>query len=480
MEIAIHETYNRYAKHLQFHSFRQIYEYPLEGSAPMMTHIYQAGDRIIAAAKGASERILHICHLDGNTIAKVTSYINTQAEKGYRIIAVASSIHNKETFPSRQDDFDWKFEGFICLYDPPKENGKQTIQEFYRAKIDIKLLTGDYPKTAVNIAGQVGIRDYSKYLAGEEVMLMNDGELREALTQTNIFARMFPEAKLRVINSLKSMGQIVAMTGDGVNDAPALQASHIGIAMGKKGTEIAKQAADLIITDDNLEKLVEAIRQGRKIFNNLKKAVRYIISIHIPIILTASLPVMFGWAYPNIFSPIHVIFLELIMGPTCSLFFEREPVEEKIMLLSPRKTDVGLFERNELLMSVAQGFCITAGILGLYYFFMNAGHKLEEVRTVVFTTLVFSNIFLTFVNRSFTENIFTTIRYKNSLVPWVLGTSLLFISGIHLIAPVRNIFGMQTVPFSWILLSSAIAFISVTWFEIYKMVRYEGVLRDEV
>ena len=150
---------------------------------------------------------------------------------------------------------------------------------------------------------------------------MQDNELGEAVIQTNIFARMFPEAKLRVINSLKSNGQIVAMTGDGVNDAPALQSSHIGIAMGKKGTEIAKEAADLIITDDNLQKLVEAVRQGRRIFSNLKKAVRYIISIHIPIILTASLPIIFGWTYPNIFSPIHIIFLELIMGPTCSIFF---------------------------------------------------------------------------------------------------------------------------------------------------------------
>ena len=479
MEIAIHDAYQKYAKHLQFDSLSQIYEYPLQGTAPMMTHIYQAGDKKIAAAKGASERILHICNLDDHTIAKITGHINTQAERGYRIIAVASAMHNKETFPSNQDDFDWKFEGFICLYDPPKENSKQTMQDFYKAKIDIKLLTGDYPKTAVNIAGQVGIRSSSKYLLGEEIMLMNDHELSEALTQTNIFARMFPEAKLRVINSLKSNGQIVAMTGDGVNDAPALQASHIGIAMGKKGTEIAKQAADLIISDDNLEKLVEAIRQGRKIFNNLKKAVRYIISIHIPIILTASFPVIFGWAYPNIFSPIHIIFLELIMGPTCSVFFEKEPVEENIMSRPPRKRDVGLFEQNELLISLVQGFLITAGTLSLYYFFMNEGHELEEVRTVVFTTLIISNILLTFVNRSFTENIFTTIRYKNSLAAWVLTTSLLFISGIHLIAPVRNIFGMVPVPFTSILLCSGIAFISVMWFEIYKTVRYGRVVPND-
>jgi Ca2+-transporting ATPase len=473
MEVAIHDTYQKHANHLQFDTLSQIYEYPLQGAAPMMTHIYQTKNYKIAAAKGAPERILSVCHLDDKTMAKVTGHINSQAEKGHRIIGVASAIHNNEEFPLLQDDYNWKFEGFICLSDPPKENGKQTLQEFYRAKIDIKLLTGDYPKTAVNIAGQVGINNYSTYLTGEQVMLMKDQELNEAVTQTNIFARMFPEAKLRVINSLKSTGQIVAMTGDGVNDAPALQASHIGIAMGKKGTEIAKQAADLIITDDNLEKLVEAIRQGRKIFNNLKKAVRYIISIHIPIILTASLPIIFGWAYPNIFSPIHIIFLELIMGPTCSVFFEKEPGEENMMSRPPRKRNVGLFEQGELLISITQGLIITAGVLCLYYVFMKQGRELEEVRTVVFTTLLFSNIFLTFANRSFTENIFITIRYKNSLVPWVLFTSLLFISGIHLIGPVRNIFGMVPISFSRILGCSGVAFISVMWFEMYKTHLYK-------
>ena len=468
MEIAINDAYQKYAKDLQFDSLRKIYEYPLQGTIPMMTHVYQYQNHKIAAAKGGSERILQICNLDDSTINKVTKHINSQAEKGYRVIAVASAIHNKEDFPPRQDDFNWKFEGFICLYDPPKENIKEVIEDFYKAKIDIKLLTGDHPKTALNVAHLVGIHSHSKYLTGEQVMVMQDNELGEAVIQTNIFARMFPEAKLRVINSLKSNGQIVAMTGDGVNDAPALQSSHIGIAMGKKGTEIAKEAADLIITDDNLQKLVEAVRQGRRIFSNLKKAVRYIISIHIPIILTASLPIIFGWTYPNIFSPIHIIFLELIMGPTCSIFFEKEPAEENLMLRPPRKREAGLFERNELLISITQGLIITAGVLGLYYFAMNQGNNLEEVRTVVFTTLLFSNIFLTFANRSFTENIFTTIRYKNSLVPLILAASLLFISGIHLIGPVRNIFGMVPISFGSILICSAVAFVSVMWFEIYK------------
>ena len=228
---------------------------------------------------------------------------------------------------------------------------------------------------------------------------------------------MFPDVKLKVINALKADGKIVAMTGDGVNDGPALKAASIGIAMGKKGTEIARQASDLILTDDNLEKIVTSVTVGRKIYNNFLKAIRYIISIHIPIILTASLPVAFGWAYPNIFTPIHVIFLELIMGPTCSIFFEREPAEQDNMRLGPRQKS-GLFTTEELLISIMQGIVIATGVLILYYFFMNNGHSIEEVRTIVFTTLILSNVFLTFADRSFTKTIYypASIRITSLLL----------------------------------------------------------------
>ena len=231
----------------------------------------------------------------------------------------------------------------LALYDPPRKNTAATLKQFYKANLSVKLITGDLPETAINIAEQVGMLGYLKYYTGDLVMKMAEFELSEAVKTVNIFARMFPEAKAKVIDALKANGEIVAMTGDGVNDAPALKSAHIGIAMGAKGTEIARESADLIITDDNLHRLVDAIEQGRKIFNNLKKAVRYIISIHIPIILTASLPILLGWKYPNIFTPIHIIFLELIMGPTCSIFFEREPVEEDAMSRYPRNRNEGLF-----------------------------------------------------------------------------------------------------------------------------------------
>ncbi len=300
-----------------------------------------------------------------------------------------------------------------------------------------------------------------------QVMAMNENELKEAVMNKTIFARMFPDAKLKVIEALKANGEIVAMTGDGVNDGPALKAANIGIAMGQRGTEIARQASDLILTDDNLEKMVEAIEQGRKIFSNLKKAVRYIISIHIPIIFTASLPVLLGWKYPNIFSPIHIIFLELIMGPTCSIFFEKEPVEKNIMSRKPRERDKALFQKNELWISIAQGIMITAGVLLLYHYFMNH-QSLAVTRTIVFTTLIISNIFLTFTNRSFTENIFRTIKFKNSLALWIILISASFLILINFVPFVQDQFLLSNITTADFFFCFIIAFVSVMWLEVYK------------
>jgi Ca2+-transporting ATPase len=304
-------------------------------------------------------------------------------------------------------------------------------------------------------------------------MMMDEDELRQKAATTNIFARMFPDAKLKVINALKSNGEIVAMTGDGVNDGPALKSASVGIAMGKKGTEIARQAADLILTDDNMERMVAAIREGRKIFSNLKKAVRYIISIHIPIILTASLPVIFGWAYPNIFTPIHVIFMELIMGPTCSIFFEKEPVEDNIMQQLPRDRNAGLFTRKEMLLSVVQGILIAAGAMTLYYYFMQQGASLEQTRTIVFTTLVLSNVFLTYANRSFTETILQTSRYKNRLAPVIAVASLLFLVLLHRVALIRDLFQLDVINTRQVWICMVVAFASVMWFEIYKAILFK-------
>ncbi len=468
MEKAIHEAYLSYFRDHHDDFPTQVYEYPLQGNPPMMTHVFYENEIYIAAAKGAPERIIQVCKLNNETVTKITEQARAQAQKGYRVIGVASAIHKDEKFPASQDLFNWKFEGLLCLYDPPRQNMAQVLKRLYEAKIEIKLLTGDYAETAINICQQVGITGYQKYITGDQVLHMPENELMKTVEEMNLYVRMFPEAKQKVIDAIKSNGNIVAMTGDGVNDAPALKTSDIGIALGKKGTEMARQAADLIITDDDLAKVVEAIQQGRKIFSNLKKAIRYIISIHIPIILTASLPLLLGWKYPNIFTPVHVIFLELIMGPTCSVFFEREPAEAHIMLLPPRKRSISLFQQDELLISIMQGLIITTGVLWIYYFSMYSAYSITETRTMVFTTLIISNIFLTFTNRSFTENFTKTIHYKNNLAPWILLISLAFLAALHLLPILREMFGLAPVPVTGFLLCTGVAFVCVGWFEVYK------------
>ncbi|OQY95580.1 MAG: hypothetical protein B6D37_05250 [Sphingobacteriales bacterium UTBCD1] len=467
MEKAIHEAWHYYNNGITG-PLKQVYEYPLDGKPPMMTHVYQQGNKKLIAAKGAIERILRVCRIEPETEAKVIAHVKELASKGYRVLGVAGATPHEGELPKTQDEFNWEFEGLVSLYDPPKKNIQEIFRRFYEAGIKLKLLTGDYPETAINIAEQTGMRNYQKYFSGNEVMQMTESELKESVKSVNLFARMYPEAKMKVINALKANAEIVAMTGDGVNDGPALKSSDIGIAMGKKGTEIARLASDLILTDDNIDKIPEAVLQGRKIYNNLKKAVRYIISIHIPIILTASLPILFGWRYPNIFTPIHVIFLELIMGPTCSIFFEREPVEKDIMLQPPRNRNMKLFGNEELLISIIQGIVISIGTLSVYYYYMMAGHSIEETRAVVFTTLVLSNIFLTFTNRSFHENFSKTIFYKNDLAPWVLIISLLFLALIHVVPFFNQLFNLTQISTGNFAVCIGVAFVSVAWFELYK------------
>jgi Ca2+-transporting ATPase len=468
MEKAIWEAYHLYTDGKANHQFKMLYEYPLHGRPPMMTHVYEHDNIKVVAAKGAAERIIRICRLSGNNKKKISQHITSLASMGYRVIGVASAVHTEPQLPVLQDDFNWQFEGLLALHDPPKKNIAAVLKQFYNANIDIKMLTGDHPETAINIAGQAGISNHLKCITGEQVMNLSEDDLMQVVKDANIFARMFPDAKLKVIDALKANREIVAMTGDGVNDGPALKSASIGIAMGKKGTEIARQAADLIITDDNLERMVTAISEGRKIFSNLKKAVRYIISIHIPIILIASLPVIFGWAYPNIFTPIHVIFMELIMGPTCSIFFEKEPIEENIMKQRPRERNSGLFSRKELFVSAVQGIFIAAAALLLYYHFMKSGASLEHTRTIVFTTLILSNVFLTFANRSFTKTIYYTSRYKNNLAPVILIISAFFLVSLHFIPSVRNLFQLAAITRGQFWLCFAVAFASVMWFEMYK------------
>lgn len=469
MEKAIHALYEKTAAADKRPAFQQIHEYPVSGQPPMMTHIFrnEKGETVIAA-KGAPEAILVQSNLPDATLKIVEAQILAYAKQGFRVLGIGKATWDNTEWPHTQQEFVFEFLGLVAFQDPPKESSRQTIQTFTDAGIAVKMITGDYAETAVAIASQTGLPHNGHVLTGKEVMKLSEEALQQQVQQVNIFARMFPEAKLKVINALKADGEIVAMTGDGVNDAPALKAAHIGIAMGQRGSEVAKSAAALILTDDDLAHMTDAVALGRKIYDNLKKAIQYIVSIHIPIILIVTLPLLLAWKFTDIFSPVHVIFLELIMGPTCSIIYENEPMEPGTMLRPPRKMIQTFLTFRQLLISIVQGLVITAGCLGIGWYYMNNGEDNDMVRTMIFITLLFSNIFLTLVNRSFRYSIFTTLRNKNSLVPLIIGITLLLIAAILYLPFVKNLFRMDTVGYTDIGFSIITAIAATCWVELVK------------
>jgi P-type Ca2+ transporter type 2C len=469
MEIAIHKVYSDLKIKDQRNHYKLIYEYPLGGNPPMMTHVYENSNGVrIIAAKGAAEALMAVSNLSENEKQLIHQAIETITKEGFRVLGVGVSEFSGTDYPKTQQELPFLFKGLIAFYDPPKENIKAVFDSFYNAGILVKIVTGDNAKTTSTIARQVGFRNPENTLNGDELMAMDAATLKEKVMKTTIFTRMFPEAKLKIIEALKANNQIVAMTGDGVNDGPALKSAHIGIAMGKKGTEIAKEAANLILIEDDLAKMIDAIAMGRKIYVNLKKAIQYIISIHIPIILIVFIPLVLGWVYPTIFSPVHIIFLEIIMGPTCSIIYENEPMEPNLMLQKPRPFTTTFFNIKEIMISIIQGLAITLGLLLIYEYCVQENCSESVTRTVVFLTLISSNIFLTMVNRSFYYSVLTTLKYKNNLVLLIIVTTIL-ISSLLLFIPVFSRFFMfDRVSITQIGWSILVGFVSVIWIEIYK------------
>ncbi len=469
MEIAIHNAYGTLTDNDERPNYKMVHEYALGGKPPMMTHVFQddEGNQIIAA-KGAPEAIIAVANLTTSEIEMIQNTLTELGKDGFRMLAVGMAIFEGENYPKEQQDFKFDFKGIIAFYDPPKENITQVLKDFDSAGIQVKLVTGDNANTAMAIAKQINFKGYEKCISGNELMQLTDAELQEKVKDINVFSRMFPDAKLRIVNALKKNNEVVAMTGDGVNDGPALKASHIGIAMGKKGTEIAKQAASLILVDDDLSRMVDAVAMGRKIYTNLKKAIQYIISIHIPIILTVFIPLALRWIYPNIFSPSHVIILELIMGPTCSIIFENEPLEKNLMFKKPRPFSTTFFKYKELTTSVIQGISITIGALVMYQYTVAVGFSENTVRTMVFTVLIVANIFLTLVNRSFYYSIFTTLKYKNNLVPLIIGLTIILSLAIIYIPVLATFFEFESLTLSQLGLTIIIGAISVLWYEFVK------------
>ncbi|WP_276964073.1 cation-translocating P-type ATPase, partial [Chryseobacterium sp.] len=441
MEITLHKIYEQTRKPDQRKDYQLFHEYPLEGKPPMMTHLFEneQKNRIIAA-KGAPEAIISVSSLSEEEKNKIRKLIKDFGEQGYRVLGVARSQFEGNDFPDKQQDFKFDFLGLTVFYDPPKKGIKEVFKHIYDAGIQVKVITGDNADTTKAIALQAGIENNAPAINGSEITTSSEEDLLKLSEKATLFTRMFPEAKLEVVKALKKQGHVVAMLGDGVNDGPALKAAHIGVAMGNKGTEIAKSAAALVITNDDLDKLVTGIAAGRRIYANIKKAVQYIISIHIPIILTVSLPLFLGWVFPHIFTPVHVIFLELVMGPTCSIVYENEPMEKNAMQRPPRALTDTFLSWRELMVSIIQGLVITAGILWIYQYSADLGNDEFKTRSLVFSTLIFANILLSLVNRSFYYSIFDSFKNRNFLLAGISVLVLVLLFVILYVKPVSGFF----------------------------------------
>jgi len=469
MEISLHSTYKKFTDKDLTSNFKMVHEYPLSGQPPMMTHIFEdaAGNRVIAA-KGAPEAIFEVCHLASKERETMLLAMDKLTGKSYRVLGVAKGVFAGNSYPETQQKILFVFKGLIAFYDPPKDNITHVLQSFYEAGIGVKIITGDNARTTKAIAQQIGFKGFDKAITGDELMKLSDSELKSKVMDINLFSRMFPEAKLRIVNALKANGQIVAMTGDGVNDGPSLKAAHIGIAMGKKGTAIAKDAASLILVEDDLSKMVDAIAMGRRIYTNLKKAIQYIISIHIPIILIVFIPLALGWIYPNIFSPLHVILLELIMGPTCSILYENEPIEADTMQRGPRALTSTFFKTKELITSILQGVVISIGVLGIYQWSLYNQWNEDSTRSMIFLTLITANVVLTLVNRSFYYSLWVTLQYKNFMVSLLIGITVLLVILLFAVPFLRSLFNFEMLTIYQLIVCVLAGSVSVLWFEVPK------------
>lgn len=405
-----------------------------------MSHAWRSTKRktFVIAAKGAPEAIADLCHFDAAQCDNLKQDINRMADRGLRVLGVARAEFAPPDLPAGQHDFQFQFLGLLGLADPIRPEVPSAVRECYEAGIRVIMITGDYPGTARNIARQIGLKPADDIITGTELEAMTDAELRERLKTACIFARSVPEQKLRIVEALKANREVVAMTGDGVNDAPALKAAHIGIAMGGRGTDVARESAALVLVDDNFASIVAAVRMGRRIFDNLKKAMAFIFSVHIPIAGMSLLPVLFNW--PLALLPVHVLFLELIIDPSCSIVFEVEPEEADTMRRPPRSLNAPLFGRSMLFSGLIQGMGILAVIAGIYAFALVQGLGAGEARMLAFVSLVIGNIALIFANRSRSRFIFQSWQARNGALWWVSGAALVCLGLVLGIPALREIF----------------------------------------
>lgn len=448
-----------------------IREYPLSPQLLAISHVWKPSQpeaAYVIAAKGAPEAIADLCHLDALTKEAVFEQVSRMASEGLRVLAVArAKFQPTATLPTGQHAFPFAFVGLVGLADPVRPAVPAAIQECYTAGMRVVMMTGDYPITAQRIGQQIGLHPLDACITGPELDAMDNATLQERIKTAAIFARVVPEQKLRLVNALKANGEVVAMTGDGVNDAPALKSAHIGVAMGKRGTDVAREAAALVLLDDDFSSIVQAVRLGRRIYDNIRKALTYILAVHVPIAGIALLPLLFGW--PLVLLPVHIVFLELIIDPASSVVFEAEPESHEVMKRPPRNPQEPMFGKRALLMGVLQGIGVLAMVLAVFLIAQKQGVDEATTRALAFTTLVIANLGLILANRSHTRLIVATLRIRNVALWWVVGGTLLFLSLILSIPGVRDLFDFSLLSPTELAFCLAAGIASILWFEALKV-----------
>ncbi|MCX6012564.1 MAG: cation-translocating P-type ATPase [Chloroflexi bacterium] len=444
MEKALKEMGTRYRSLTEhMHSgWELMREYPLSRKLLAVTRVCKLPDyhECIIATKGAPEAIFNLCHLNEQQIVELSEHVASMARQGLRVLGVAKALSDEMSLANDQHEYNYQFLGFVAFSNPIRPSVPAAIKECQGAGIRVVMITGDYPATAQTVAHQIGLANPDQIITGLDMNRMDDEELKNSIKGVSIFARVVPEQKLRLVNAFKESGEIVSMTGDGVNDAPALKSADIGIAMGGRGTDVAREAGALVLLDDDFSSIVKAIRLGRRIYDNLKKAMIFILAVHVPIAGLSLIPLLLKW--PMVLQPAHVVFLELIIDPACSVAFEAEPEEANIMKRLPRGTHEALLSRKNIAISLIQGLVVLTVTLLIYGFTYHTKGELEA-RALTFTTLVLASLGLIISNRNWSTNIFKSIRSRNRIVWWIVGCTIVFLVLINNIPFLSDLFNFN-------------------------------------
>ena len=449
---------------------RFLREYPLSADCMLVAKAYVKSDgSVFVAAKGAPEAVLSLSAIQAPARDYFESALKRMTKSGMRVIAVAQGAARAEFVPDDKRTLHVEVLGLIAFADPIRPTVPGAIAELRNAGVRVVMITGDYPTTASAIATQAGLLNPEQVVTGDVIERSDEQSLRMLALNCNVYARVRPEQKLRLVNALKADNEVVAMTGDGVNDAPALKAAQIGIAMGARGSDVAREAAALVLADDDFPAIADAVRMGRRIYDNLSKAIRYVFAVHVPIAGMAVLPVAFNW--PILLMPLHIVFIELIVDPACSIAFEAEQEEPDIMRRKPRRAGARLFCRSTLVAGIAAGTGVFLAVLAAFGLALRWGHTAEDARAIAFATLVVGNLALIWSNISSRKSVFETLRTRNLALWLVTFATIANLLAVLYVPYVRGIFRFSVMHPNDVLVAFSLGAASVTWFEILKLVR---------